>query len=221
MIVRQRYADPVNRYVATFGSPWRRAAAAAIDWVLCYLIFLLVSIPLGMLQALGTVSREAGDFGGTPGHVLQVGAQVLIVVPVVAYWALLLPTSQTYGMRVMDIRRVSVRTGRGPSYLVAVVRGAIATVMAGAFYAVYLNSTAFDRGEQLDSTSQLLLDISWVIFGAGCISAVAILVTPTRRSLIDRVFGTAVLDELEATVPHMGPWGPLDAFDTSNRQVRT
>jgi uncharacterized RDD family membrane protein YckC len=121
----------------------------------------------------------------------------------------------------MDIRRVSVRTGRGPSYLVAVIRGVIATVMAGAFYAVYLNSTAFDKGEQLDSTSQLLLDISWVIVGAGCISAVAILITPTRRSLFDRVFGTAVLDELEATVPHLGPWGPLDAFDTSNRRVRT
>jgi hypothetical protein len=41
------------------------------------------------------------------------------------------------------------------------------------------------------------------------------LITPERRSLVDRVFGTAVLDELEATAPRMGPWGPLDAFDTS------
>jgi hypothetical protein len=24
-----------------------------------------------------------------------------------------------------------------------------------------------------------------------------------------------MLDELEAVDPHMGPWGPMDAFDTS------
>jgi uncharacterized RDD family membrane protein YckC len=218
--VRKRYADPANRYLAGFASPWRRAAAAAIDWALCYAIFFFVSIPLGMLQTLGTVSREAGDFGGVPGHVLQVAAQMMTVVPVVAYWALLLPTSQTYGMRAMDIRLVSIRTGRGPSYAVAAVRAAIATVMAAAFYAVYLNSTAYEKGEQLDSTSLLLLDVSYVVVGVGCVSAVLMLSTPTHRSLVDRVFGTAVLDELEATAPHWGPWGPLDAFDTSNQRLR-
>jgi uncharacterized RDD family membrane protein YckC len=212
---RARYADPVNRYVATFATPWRRAAAAAVDWTLCYLIFLLVSIPLGMLQTLGRISWESGDFGGEPGHVLFVAAQWLTVIPVVAYWVILLPTSQTYGMRVTDIRVVSMRTGRGPSYPVAVVRGAIATVMAAAFYAVYLNATAFDKGEELDSTSLFLLDVSYVLVGVGCVSALTMLVTPKHRSLNDRVFGTAVLDELEAVAPRMGPWGPLDAFDTS------
>jgi uncharacterized RDD family membrane protein YckC len=209
------YSDPANRYVARFASPWRRAAAAAIDWTLCYLLFLLVSIPLGMLQTLGRVSWEAGDFGGEPGHVLFVVAQLLTAVPVVAYWVTLLPTSQTFGMRGMGTRIVSVRTGRGPSRGVAVIRGTIATVMAAAFYAVYLNTTAFDKAEELDSTSQLLLEGSYVLVAVGCVSAVLMLVTPTHRSLFDRVFGTAVLDELEATAPRMGPWGPLDAFDTA------
>lgn len=214
---RGRYADPANRYFAGFAPPWRRAAAATVDWALCYVVFLLVSIPLGMLQTLGTVSRDAGDFGGVPGHVLQVVAQILTVVPVVAYWAILLPTSQTYGMRWTDIRLVSMRTGRGPSYAVAFIRAALTTVMGAAFYAVYLNSTAFDKGDQLDSTSLLLLDIAWVLVGLGCASAVLMLVTPTSRSLFDRIFRTAVVDELEATTPRLGPWGPLDAFDTSYR----
>jgi uncharacterized RDD family membrane protein YckC len=215
---RERYADPDERYLARFASPWRRAAAAAIDWTLCYVLFLLVSIPFGMLQTLGTVSREAGDLGGGPGHVLQVVAQALIAVAVVAYWAILLPTSQTYGMRITDIRQVSMRTGRGPSYVAAAVRGAIATVMAAAFYAVFLNATAFDK-PQLDSTSQRLLDISYVLVVMGCVSALTMLVTPTGRSIFDRIFGTAVLDELEAPAPRLGPWGPLDAFDTSNRGI--
>jgi uncharacterized RDD family membrane protein YckC len=209
------FSDPANRYVARFASPWRRAAAAAIDWTLCYLLFLLVAIPLGMLQSLGRISWEAGDFGGEPCHVLFVLAQVLTVVPIVAYWVVLLPTSQTFGMRATGTRIVSVMTGRGPAYRLALMRGAISTVLAAAFYAVYSNVTAFDKGEELDSTSQLLLDGSYVLVGIGCLSALVMLVTPERRSLVDRVFGTAVLDELEATAPRMGPWGPLDAFDTS------
>jgi uncharacterized RDD family membrane protein YckC len=209
------FSDPANRYVARFASPLRRAAAAAIDWTLCYVLFLLVSIPLGMLQTLGRISWEAGDFGGEPGHVLFVVAQLLTVVPVVAYWVILLPTSQTFGMRATGTRIVSVQTGRGPAYRAALVRGAISTVMAAAFYAVYSDVTAFDKGEELDSTSQLLLDGSYVLVALGCLSALTMLVTPERRSLVDRVVGTAVLDELEATAPRMGPWGPLDAFDTS------
>jgi uncharacterized RDD family membrane protein YckC len=210
-----RYTDPTNRYVAGFASPWRRGTAAAIDWGLCAVIFILVSIPLGMLQTLGTVSREAGDLGGVPGHVLQVAAQFLVVAPVVAYWAILMPTSQTYGMRARDIRLVSVKTGRGLSRAVALVRAAITTVIGAAFYAVYLNSTDYATSATLDETSLRLLEISYVLVGIGLFSAALMLVSPTRRGLFDRLFGTAVLHELEAVTPHMGPWGPLDAFDTS------
>jgi hypothetical protein len=39
----------------------------------------------------------------------------------------------------------------------------------------------------------------------------------SSRSLFDRLFGTGVVDNLEATTPRLGPWGPLDAFDTSYR----
>lgn len=213
-----RYEDPTNRYVAKFATPWRRAAAAAIDWGLCYVAFLLVSIPLGVVQSVGTISREAGDLGGVPGHLLQVVAQVLTVAPFVAYFAFLLPTSQTFGMRATDLRTVSIRTGRGPSYLVAGIRAVLATVIAAAVYAVYLNSTAYGTSGSLDSTSRFLLDAAYVVAGVGCISALVMLVTPTRRSLLDRLFGTAMLDDLEAAVPRPGPWGALDAFDTAHRR---
>jgi hypothetical protein len=51
----------------------------------------------------------------------------------------------------------------------------------------------------------------------GSVSAVAMMLTPTSRSLLDRLFGTAVIDDLEAVTPRMGPWGPLDTFDLSSR----
>lgn len=216
---RRRYADPANRYLARFATPWRRVVAAAVDWSLCYVLFLLVSIPMGMIQSVGRVSREEGDLGGVPGRLMEVVPQFLIFASIVAYWAILLPTSHTFGMRVMDIRIVSTRTGRGPSYVIALIRGAIATLVAAAVYAVYLDRTAI--GEQaFDDTSLFLLDVSYVVSGAAAVSALAMVVTPTHRSILDRIFGTAVLDELEATNPHLGPWGPVDAFDTENQRIR-
>jgi uncharacterized RDD family membrane protein YckC len=212
------YEDPTHRYVARFATPWRRAAAAAIDWLLAYVAFLIVSIPLGIVQTVGRISREDGDLGGFPGHVLEVTAGVLTVVPVVAYFALLWPTSQTFGMRATDLRAVSIQTGRGPSYLVAGIRAVLATVIAAAVYAVYLNSTDYGTSRELDDTSRVLLDGAYVVAGVGFLSALVMLVTPTRRSLLDRLFGTAVLDDLEATVPRSGPWGALDSFDTAHRR---
>lgn len=212
----RRYADPSDRYFARFGSPWRRAYAAVIDWGICYALFLFVSIPLGMVQTVGRVSWEAGDFGGTPGHAVVLVTQALVIVPVLAYWTLMLPTSQTYGMRLADIRQVSVRTGNGLSYLGAGVRAVVATVTAIAVYAVFLDVTAWDEA-RLDDTSSFLLDASYVVAAIGCTSALVMLLSRTHRSLFDRVSGTAVVDELEATVPHVGPWGPVDAFDTSHR----
>jgi hypothetical protein len=55
-VSRPRYADPEQRYTAGFGSPGRRAAAAAIDWTICVVAYLIVSIPLGGIEALGAVS---------------------------------------------------------------------------------------------------------------------------------------------------------------------
>lgn len=189
-----------------------------IDWALCYIAFLLVSIPLGMVQALGAISWAEGDLGGLPGHVLFVGTQVLTVVPVVAYFALLLPTSQTFGMRALELRVVSTKTGRAPSYTAATIRGVVATAVAASIYVTYQVASSFERPLNLDAASAYALHAAHVIAVVGGVSALTMLLTPTRRSLVDRMFGSAVLDELEAVAPRMGPWGPLDTFDLSSRE---
>jgi uncharacterized RDD family membrane protein YckC len=210
-----KYADPAGRYVASYAAPWRRVAAGAIDWTLCYVAFLLVSIPLGAVQALGSISWREGDFGGLPGQVLFVVTQALTVVPVIAYFALLLPTSQTLGMNALELRVVSTKTGRAPSYAAATLRGLVATAMAASFYVTYLVATGFDRRE-LDTTSSRILVAAHVFVVLGGASALAMMLTPRFRSLLDRVFGTAVIDDLEAVTPRMGPWGPVDTFDLSS-----
>jgi hypothetical protein len=216
---RRRYEDPTNRYTARFGTPWRRATAAVIDWTLCLVAFLLISIPLGAIQALGAVSWSEGDVSGLPGHVLFIAAQVLTAAPAIAYFTILLPTSQTLGMRARGLHAVSTRTGRAPSYVASFARGVTATVFAAAVYVVFLVSTSFDSPRHIDSTSRLALHVAYVLASVAGLSALVMSVTPTHRSISDRLFGTVVLDELEAVNPVMGPWGPLDAFDLSNARL--
>jgi uncharacterized RDD family membrane protein YckC len=212
------YWDPTGSYLARRAPPWRRAAAAGIDWLICYVAFLLVSIPLGGLQALGAVSWEEGDLGGLPGRVLFIATQVLTVVPAIVYFSLMLPTSHTLGMRALDIRIVSTGTGRAPSYPLAVVRAIAATAVAISVYATYMVASAFSSPGELDDASSYALTAARIGAGIGAASALLMIVTPTRRSLLDRLFGTALIDELEAITPVRGPWGPLQAFDLATRR---
>jgi len=216
-----RYADPEQRYTAGFGSPWRRATAAAIDWTICLVAYLVLSIPLGGLQALGAVSWRERDFGGMPGQVLVIAAQVLTAAPAIAYFAALLPTSHTLGMRARDIRIISVRTGRAPSYVVAAVRAVLTVAVAASVYVMFERWTAVQELRHLDRASRIALYVAYVLAAGAGLSALLTTFTRSHRNLFDRIFGTAVVDELEAVVPLMGPWGPLNSFDLSYDRLAT
>ena len=210
-----RYADPEQRYTAGFGSPARRATAAAIDWTICLVAYLIASIPLGGIQALGAVSWRERDFGGVPGEVLVVAAQVCTALPAVAYYTFLWPTSHTFGMRARDIRMVSLRTGRAPSYVASFLRAVLTVATAVSVYVMFGRATSQGGSGSLDHSSWLALQVAYVLASAAALSALAVVLTRSHRNLVDRVVGTAVVDELEAVVPQLGPWGPLNRFDLS------
>jgi len=212
---RPRYADPEQRYTAGFGSPRRRGTAAAIDWTVCLVAYLIVSIPLGGIQALGAVSWRENDLGGLPGEMVTIAAQGLTAVPAVAYFAFFLPSSHTLGMRARDIRMISLRTGRAPSYVVSAVRAVLTVALAAAVYVLVQRATSVQDKGHLDHSSWIALQVAYVLASGAALSALLTSLTPSHRNLFDRVFGTAVVDELEAVVPQMGPWGPLNSFDLS------
>lgn len=213
---RPRYADPEQRYTAGFGSPGRRATAAAIDWTICLVAYLIASIPLGGIQALGAVSWKEHDFGGVPGEVLVIAAQVGTALPAVAYFTFLWPTSHTFGMRARDIRIVSMRTGRAPSYVASLFRAVLTVATAAAVYVMFARATTTQAGNgSLDHTSWLTLQVAYVLASGAALSALSVTLTRSHRNLVDRLVGTATVDELEAVVPQMGPWGPLNRFDLS------
>jgi hypothetical protein len=212
-----RYEDPRGRYFAEFAAPWRRAGAAVVDWVLCAILYLLVSIPLGAVQAAGLISQQEHDLGGIPGRVVVYATEILVAAPLVVYFTLLLPTSDTFGMRATQLRIVSMRRGRAPGRIVAFLRGLVATAIAISVYLTVLVATSYSKPRDLDTASVYALNIAHVLFAFGVASAVLMIVTPTHRSAVDRLFGTAVIDNVEAVKPRLGPWGPLDSFDLSAR----
>ncbi len=213
---RPRYADPEQRYTAGFGSPGRRATAAAVDWTICLVAYLIASIPLGGIQALGAVSWKEHDFGGVPGEVLVIAAQVGTALPAVAYFTFLWPTSHTFGMRARDIRIVSMRTGRAPSYVASFFRAVLTVATAAAVYVMLARATTTQAGNgSLDHTSWLALQVAYALASGAALSALSVTLTRSHRNLVDRLVGTATVDELEAVIPQLGPWGPLNRFDLS------
>jgi uncharacterized RDD family membrane protein YckC len=147
--------------------------------------------------------------------VLVYAAQVLTAAPAVAYFAMILPSSHTLGMRARDIRLISLRTGRAPSYAVSFVRAVLTVAVAAAVYVRFERWTSVQDNGDLDHTSWIALQVAYVLAAGAGLSALLTTFTRSHRNLFDRIFGTAVVDELEAVVPVMGPWGPLNTFDLS------
>ena len=60
MIARasELYISPDDSFTATYAGFRRRIAAAAIDWAICVVLYLIVSIPAGIVQVL-----PAGEIG--------------------------------------------------------------------------------------------------------------------------------------------------------------
>jgi hypothetical protein len=56
---RALYISPDRSFTATFAGFRRRAAAAAIDWTICAVVYLLASIPAGVVQVLPTAGLRS------------------------------------------------------------------------------------------------------------------------------------------------------------------
>jgi uncharacterized RDD family membrane protein YckC len=194
-------ADESYRAVAT--PLWRRAAAAAVDWLIVVVGFLVLSIPFGIVQALGQA------IGGPFGDLLYVLAQVLALAVVPAYFAYFYGTGHTMGMRVFDVHVFAYRTGREPDPGRSTARALLALL----FFVATSNAYAY-----LDSVSDLelsTLDTVRRSFAFG-IAAIAILgalwklVDAEGRTLWDKLCGLVVVEDVVPTsMPDRlwSPWG--------------
>ena len=202
------FIAPDGSFTATYPSVKRRIGAGAVDWTIASVIFLVASIVGGVFQAVGDLSSGSGDLRGIPGGALLLLSQVIVAIPVVAYFAAYWTTGSTLGMRAVDIELVREDTGRAPGWPRAVARSCVAFVIAFGVNTVYfaLASAPLDGYNSLERT---VITISVVIVSLAAAAKLWMLVDGQRRSLLDRLFGYVYVEELvfsrEAPLPWAGP----------------
>lgn len=200
------YVAPDGSYTAEFPAVWRRGAAAGIDWVLAYIVFLIASIAAGFFQTAGLTTLSGGDLRSeVPGTILLVFSQVLTAAPVVAYFTLYWAAGSTLGMRALDIELVDADTGRPPSRRKAVVRACVAFVLAIAVNNVYL-LVASEPLHGYTTFQRAILGASLALFGFAVAAKVWLFLDERRQTLLDRLFGLVYLEELVFTRTTPFPW---------------
>jgi uncharacterized RDD family membrane protein YckC len=204
------YLAPDGSYSATYPSVRRRLAAGAIDWVLCWVIFLVASIVGGIVQGAGAVSFDAGD--RELGVALLLLGQLVVAGPVVAYFAHYWRQGSTLGMRAADIDLVREETGEPPGWSRTIPRAIVACLLALALLNVYL---AFGGRvvDEFGRFERVLAVVSAAVAAAGLAAKAWLVVDDRRRSALDRLFGLLYVEEVVYADAGPSPW--LDGFRES------
>ena len=197
------YRPRDGSYRATAAPLGRRALAGLVDWTRVTACYLIVEIPLGVVQAIGN------EVGGIVFVVLFALTQAAALAVVAGYFAFFFSTGHTLGMRALDIQVVGGQNGRPPSLARAVGRGVLSVVFFLATYTAYTfvlghYDTPLSAFHQVSRAACIFL-ASLAFFGhlwqvwdrAG-------------RALWDRLAGLAVIEDMvPASMPDRlwSPWG--------------
>ena len=191
------YLAPDSSYSAAFAGYRRRAAAAAIDWAIAFVLYRLGSIPAGIVQA-------------RPADGLFLAGEALALLPPLAYFAYFLSTGSTLGMRALDVEVVVAETGREPGRLRALARAVVSLLVGGAAYVLYFVVASYD--EPLGGYTVLdraVMDAAIVLASLGAASKLWGLADRRRQTLELKLFGLLVIDEVVETSPAPSPWSGL------------
>jgi uncharacterized RDD family membrane protein YckC len=202
---RRRYADPRGNYTASSAPLWRRGLAAAIDWALAGVLYLLALIVAGMVQAV------AGLVGGRPETIAFWISEIAALGVIVAYFAGLSATGHTIGMRAVDIHVRACGTGEAPGLGRAVLRGLIGLALAAAT----LNAYSYIQGKppvgEFSTFEETVGRVAVAVAVAGGVGQLWMLLDSAGRTLWDRLAGLVVVEDiLPTSMPDRlwAPWGP-------------
>jgi uncharacterized RDD family membrane protein YckC len=198
------YTPADGTYRAVAAPLWRRGVASAIDWTLVFVAFLILSIPLGMIETLGDA------IGGFFGKALVLIADALALGVGAAYFGYFLSTGHTMGMRALDIHVFSHATGRQPHPVRAAARG----LLSLGFFLATLKAYSLVRGyhgpEGLTETEQTWRDVAVTVSTVALIGGLWKIADPQGRTLWDRLMGLVVVEDvIPRSMPDRlwTPWG--------------
>lgn len=182
---------------------WRRGGASAVDWVLVFFTFLILSYPLGMIQTLGDA------VGGVWGDLIFDLTQAAGLGVVAAYFGYFFATGHTLGMRAFDIHVFGAHSGEAPHPLRAAARG----VLSVGFFLAAIDAYGLSRGglsENLSGSQAMWRTVA--VTGTLVVLAGQLwqLVDPAGRTVWDRLAGLVVVEDVvPKTMPDRlwTPWG--------------
>jgi uncharacterized RDD family membrane protein YckC len=185
--------------IARYARQRRRALAGAADWAICFVLYILVSFPAGIVQAVG-------GFAGSEGAewvewTLLVVSQAIVAGALVAYFALGLRSTQTLGMRAVEVHARRASTGLAPGTLRSVARAVVGLVFALAFVNAYFGWRGVEPVGGISATEQAVFEAAVVIAIVAAAGKLWAFVDPERRSLWDRLFGLVYLEDLDSRDP--------------------
>jgi hypothetical protein len=185
--------------VARYARQRRRALAGAADWAICFVVYILISFPAGIVQ---TVGRFAGNEGAQWLDWTLLGlSQAMVAGAIVAYFAVGLRSSQTLGMRAVEVHVRVASTGLPPGIVRSVARAVVGLVFALAFVNVYVGVRGTDPVGGISDAEQAVFEAAVVVAIAAAAGKLWAFVDPARRTLWDHLFGLVFLEDLDSRDP--------------------
>ena len=196
------YQPADGTYRAVAAPLWRRAFASAIDWILVFVAFLIVSIPLGMIETVGRT------IGGHFGNALVYLVDALALGVVVAYFGYFLSTGHTMGMRALDIHVFSHGTGREPHSIRAVTRSLFSLAFFLATFKAYTLIRGWHGNEGLTDKEETWRDLAATVSSVAALGGLWKIADPEGRTLWDRLSGLVVVEDVVPTSMPGRLWSP-------------
>jgi hypothetical protein len=171
--------------VATPAEIRRRIGAAAVDWTICVVAYLVVSIPLGLIEGFGIALRSESSTAA-PGRVVTLLAQIAVLLPTLLYFSLGLREGHTLGMAAFDFKTLDARTGRPPGLARSLFRSLLSVLFGVAVYAAYMGHSAEHSGW----SHHVRVIYTAAVIGAAIVALDKAFVPlhSSGRSLTDRLF---------------------------------
>jgi hypothetical protein len=177
----------------------RRLGAAAIDWVLCGALLVLVAVFVAF--PMEAIARD--DFGNVSNDALWKVARGALAVPVLLYFGFFLRTGHTLGMRALDFHVRVARTGTAPGLARSAVRACFAVLLAASVYVAWFGHFMKPPAPEDPYRPYYWEPAHVTIVTAEWITVVAVLgklwswVDRSGRSLWDHMFGLAFVERTE------------------------
>src|SRR5439155_23471393 len=119
----------------------RRIGAALIDWTICVVAYVVVSIPLGLIEGFGFALRSESSTAA-PGRVVTLLAQIAVLLPTLMYFTLGWREGHTLGMAAFDFKTLAARNGKPPGIVRSLVRSLVSVAFGAAVVLAYMGHSA-------------------------------------------------------------------------------